>query len=78
MMTQIVVDSRLREELQAAGDAVEFVDESGCVFGFFSPIPKPPYDPSWIPEQTDAEYKHRLSQPGKYSTEEVLKHLANL
>jgi hypothetical protein len=64
MMTQTLVDSRLREELQSAGEAVEFVDESGCVFGFFSPMPKSPYDPSLIPELSDAEYERRLSQPG--------------
>ena len=77
-MTQLLLDATLPERIRKTRDLVEIVDDAGHVVGMFCPIVPTPYDPSWIPPISDEERKRRRSQPGVYSTEEVLQHLESL
>jgi hypothetical protein len=76
-MTQIVIDQNLREKLLHS-TFVEFVDDSGMVLGSFVSYRQAPSDPSLIPPITEEEQKRLRSEPGIYSTEQVLKRLHSL
>ena len=77
-MTRITIDAETREKLTAAGESVELVDETGKLIGTFRPALTPPYDPKLIPTMDPAERKRRASEPGGYTTEEVIRHLESL
>ena len=77
-MTQLVVDSPMRERLRETTDSIEFVDDTGRVLGFFCPLIQPPYEAWMVPVISDEERRQRLAQVGKYTTEEVLRHLESL
>ena len=76
-MTQIVIDKDLREKLLQS-TFVEFVDDSGTALGSFISYTRTPSDPSRIPPITDEERKRLHSEPGIYTTEQVLEHLQSL
>lgn len=76
-MTQIVIDQKLREKLLQS-TFVEFVDDSGTVLGSFVSYRQTPSDPSLVPPITEEEQKRLRSEPGIYSTEQVLERLRSL
>lgn len=76
-MTQIVIDQKLREKLLQSS-FVELVDDSGMVLGSFVSYRQTPSDPSLIPSITEEEQKRLRSEPGIYSTEQVLERLRSL
>ena len=76
-MTQIVIDNELREKLRQSS-FVEFVDDSGTVLGSYISYPQTPADPSLIPPITEEERKRLHSEPGIYTTEQVLERLRSL
>ncbi len=77
-MTQIVIDKRTAEQLQAAKEEVVVVSEDGRVLGTFDPMLQPPYPPELIPPMSEEELRESLSDPRRYTTEEVLRHLDSL
>ena len=77
-MTQLVIDSQFRERLREVRESVEFVDETGCVLGFFCPISRPFDDLSLAPPISDEERQRLRSEPGEFTTDEVLRHLESL
>ena len=77
-MTQMIIDLPLQERFRTARETIELLDDSGRTLGIFCPMLSPPYEASLIPVLTDEERRERLSQPGKYSTGEVLRHLESL
>ncbi len=76
-MTQIVIDQEMREKLLQS-TFVELVDDSGAVLGSFVSYRQTPSDPSLIPPITEEERKRLHSQPGIYTTEQVLERLRSL
>ena len=76
-MTQIVIDQQMREKLLQS-NLVEFVDDSGTVLGSFISYRPGPSDPSLVPPISDAERKRLHSEPGIYTTEQVLERLRSL
>jgi hypothetical protein len=76
-MTQIVVDKAMREKLLQSS-AVEFVDDTGMVLGSFTSGRPKAYPPGVVPPMSDEERQRRLSEPGIYTTEQVLEHLRSL
>ena len=76
-MTQIVIDKELREKLLQS-TVVEFVDDSGTVLGSYISYLQTPSDPSLIPPISDEERRRLHSEPGIYSTEQVLERLRSL
>ena len=76
-MTQIVIDQKMREKLLQT-TFVELVDDSGMVLGSFVSYRQTPFDPSLIPPITEDEQKRLRSEPGIFSTEQVLERLRNL
>ena len=73
-MTQIVIDTEMREKLLQS-TLVEFVDDSGMVLGSFISYRQSPADPSLIPPISEEERKRLHSEPGIYTTEQVLERL---
>lgn len=76
-MTQIVVDKALRDKLLQAS-TIEFVDDTGKVLGSFISRRPVAYPPGVVPPMSDEERQRRLSEPGIYTTEQVLEHLRSL
>ena len=76
-MTQIVIDQEMREKLLQSG-SVELVDDSGMVLGSFISYRQTPFDPSLVPPITEEERKRLHSEPGLYTTEQVLERLRSL
>lgn len=76
-MTQIVIDQKLREKLLQS-NLVEFVDDSGRVLGSFISYQESPSDPSLIPPISAEERRRLHSEPGIYTTEQVLERLRSL
>ena len=77
-MGRVIVDSATREKLQGLHETVELSDESGAVFGRFTPIPHPG-DTKREPQISEEEIKRReQSVERRYSTAEVLTHLEKL
>ena len=76
-MTQIVIDKQMREKLLQS-NLVEFVDDSGMVLGSFISYRQSPSDPSLIPPISDDERQRLHSEPGIYTTEQVLERLRSL
>jgi hypothetical protein len=76
-MTQIVIDQKLREKLLQS-TFVELVDDSGMVLGSFVAYRQTPSDPSLVPAITEEEQKRLRSEPGIYSTGQVLERLRSL
>ena len=76
-MTQIVIDKELREKLLQSS-FVEFVDDLGTALGSFISYTQAPGDLSRIPPITDDERKRLHSEPGIYTTEQVLERLRSL
>lgn len=76
-MTQIVIDQELREKLLQS-KFVELVDESGTVLGSFIPYRQTPSDPSLVPPIDEDERKRLHSEPGIYTTEQILERLRSL
>ena len=77
-MTQMIIDLPLQERFRTARETIELLDDSGRTLGIFCPMLSPPYEASLIPVLTDEERRERLSQPGKYTTGDVLRHLESL
>ena len=77
-MTQMIIDLPLQERFRTARETIELLDDSGRTLGIFCPMLSPPYEASLIPVLTDEERRERLSQPGKFSTGDVLRHLESL
>ena len=77
-MTRITIDAETREKLTAAGESVELVDETGKLIGTFRPALTPPYDPKLIPPISEEELRRREKETPRYTTEEVIRHLASL
>lgn len=77
-MTQFVVDPNLQERLRTTRETIEFVDDRGQILGVFCPMLSPPYDASLVPVLSVEERRVRVTQPGKHSTAEVLRHLESL
>ena len=76
-MTQIIIDQEMREKLLQSG-SVELVDDSGMVLGSFISYRQTPFDPSLVPPITEEERKRLHSEPGLYTTEQVLERLRSL
>jgi len=76
-MTQIVIDQKLRDKLLQS-TFVELVDDSGTVLGSFVSYPQTPSDPSLIPPITEVEQRRLRSEPGIYSTAQLLERLRGL
>lgn len=76
-MTQIIIDQKLREKLLQS-TCVELVDDSGTVLGSFISYRQTPSDPSLIPPITEEERTRLHSEPGIYTTEQVLERLRSL
>ncbi len=76
-MTQIVINQELREKLLQS-TIVEFVDDTGMVLGSFISYRQTPSDLSLIPSITEEERKRLHSEPGIYTTEQVLDRLQSL
>ena len=76
-MNQIVIDKEMREKLLQS-TFVEFVDDSGTVLGSFVSYRQTPSDPSLIPPISEEERKRLHSEPGIYTTEQVLERLRSL
>ena len=76
-MTQIVIDKEMRGKLLES-TFVEFVDDSGTVLGSFISYRQTPSDPSLIPPITEEERKRLHSEPGLYTTQQVLERLRSL
>ena len=77
-MTKLVLDRDLSERLRASTESVELVDEEGQFVGLFRPASQPYFDAALVPPISEADWKHLASQPGKYTTAEVLQFLENL
>ncbi len=77
IMTRIIVDKEMRAKLLQSAN-VEFVDDSGMILGSFVPQSVVSYDPRQGPPISDEERERLYSEPGIYSTEEVLEHLRSL
>jgi hypothetical protein len=52
-MSQLVVDTRIRERLVQVQAAVDVVDESGRKLGRFTPEPICPWDPTLTADEID-------------------------
>ena len=76
-MRKIVVDKELREKLLES-HFVELVDDTGTVLGSFMPFEPRPMDPSLIPPMTEEERRRLYTEPGIYTTEQVLEQLRSL
>jgi uncharacterized protein YneF (UPF0154 family) len=76
-MTQIIIDSELREKLLQS-TIVELVDDAGTVLGSFISYRQTPSDPNLIPPITEEERKRLHSEPGIYTTEQILERLRSL
>ena len=77
-MGRVVVDMATRKKLLGLQEPVEFTDESGKVFGQFTPIPQPG-DRRREPQVSEEEIRRReQSTERRYSTAEVLAHLEKL
>ena len=76
-MTQIIVDRELRDKLLHSTFA-ELVDDSGAVLGSFVSYRQTASDASLIPPITEDERKRLRSEPGIYTTEQVLERLRSL
>lgn len=77
-MTKLVLGREISERLRASTESVELVDEEGQFVGLFRPASVPYFDSALVPPIDEAEWKYLASQPGKYTTAEVLQHLENL
>ena len=67
-MSQLVVDSHIRERLGQVQEAVDLVDETGRKLGRYTPELFCPWDPSLTPEEA-----RRLAQePGRRTLTEIL------
>lgn len=76
-MTQIVVDQTMREKLLQAS-TIEFVDDTGTVLGSFISRQPKAYPPGVVPPMETEERQRRMSEPGLYTTEQVLERLRSL
>ena len=52
-MSQLVIDSLMREWLEQVRETVDLVDESGRKLGRFTPEPICPWDPDLMPDGID-------------------------
>jgi hypothetical protein len=78
-MTRVIVDEILRNKLHNLTEPLELCDSSGRVLGRFVPtIDLSQYEP-WIPEFSEEELRRaEQSDEKRYTTAEVLAHLASL
>lgn len=76
-MAQIVIDQELRDKLLQS-TFVELVDDSGRVLGSFISYRDASIDPSLIPPISEEERQRLHSEPGIYSTEQLLDRLRSM
>jgi len=79
-MTQIVLDEAAVQKLMQLTEPAELCDASGHVLGEFRPsVPtKSKLPPGFECPQSREELDRRRSDPKRFTTEEVLKHLESL
>ena len=78
-MSQITVDSELRDKLLGTFSEIELRDDQGRLLGKFVPSPDPAFFEIPGLDLPPEEVARRLSPDAKtYTTEEVLAHLRSL
>jgi hypothetical protein len=76
-MSSITLDQVTADKLKAFSDRVEVRDPQGKVIGMFRAMPRV-YREGEVPQISEEEWKRRMTESKRFTTDEVLKRLEDL